>query len=64
MTEPIGQNQGVGERDMQIDKETGDPVTIPPDGEKKNRPKGVAPEDRLRIDPESRIPRPVQPDLA
>ena len=51
--------------DMQIDPETGRPVSIPPVGEKENRPEPVvAPEERLRIDPESRIPRPVQPDLA
>jgi hypothetical protein len=50
--------------DMQIVEETGLPVSITPDGEKKNRPERVDPEERLRIDPESRIPRPVQPDLA
>lgn len=58
--EPIDDNR----HDMQIDKETGLPVSIPPDGEKENRPEKVDPEERLRIDPESRIPRPVQPDLA
>jgi len=51
-------------RDMQIDEETGLPVSIPPDGEKEDRPEPVDPEERLKIDPESRIPRPVQPDLA
>jgi hypothetical protein len=50
--------------DMQIDPKTGRPVSIPPVGEKENRPERIAPEERLRIDPESRIPRPVQPDLA
>jgi hypothetical protein len=50
--------------DMQIDEATGRPVSIAPDGEKENRPETVDPKERLRIDPESRIPRPVQPDLA
>ena len=50
--------------DMQIDKETGLPVTIVPDGEKTRREPQADPDDRLKIDPESRIPRPVQPDLA
>jgi hypothetical protein len=50
--------------DMQIDEATGRPVSIAPDGEKENRPEKVNPEERLKIDPESRIPRPVQPDLA
>lgn len=50
--------------DMQVDEETGLPVSITPDGEKENRPESVEPDERLRIDPESRIPRPVQPDLA
>ena len=58
--EPVRDNA----HDMQIDEATGLPVSIPPDGEKENRPGRVDPEDRLRIDPESRIPRPVQPDLA
>lgn len=52
------------EYDMQVDPETGRPLSIPPDGEKENRPDEVAADERLRIDPESRIPRPVQPDLA
>lgn len=69
----IDRSQGVGRRnepvmknahDMQIDGETGLPVTIVPDGEKAETSDKVAPKDRLRIDPESRIPRPVQPDLA
>lgn len=50
--------------DMQIDAETGLPVPIVPDGEKENQPGRASQEERLRIDPESRIPRPVQPDLA
>jgi hypothetical protein len=51
--------------DMQIDEETGLPVTIAPDGESEPPNEGnVAPDDRLKIDPDSRIPRPVQPDLA
>ncbi|MBX9456604.1 MAG: hypothetical protein KL863_11605 [Rhizobium sp.] len=67
------QSQGAGRRDepvrgnphdMQIDENTGLPFSIVPDGEKPEPQDEVAPEDRLRIDPESRIPRPVQPDLA
>lgn len=50
--------------DPQVDEETGGPVAVVPDGEKANDPAEVPPEARLRIDPESRIPRPVQPDLA
>jgi hypothetical protein len=66
-------SHGVGKRDepgrgnahdMQIDKETGLPVTIAPDGEKENNPEEVQRDERLKIDPNSRIPRPVQPDLA
>ena len=57
---PVRENK----HDMQIDPETGQPVSIPPVGEKEDRPETVPPEERLRIDPESRIPRPVQPDLA
>jgi hypothetical protein len=66
-------SSGVGQRgepvrgsdhDMQIDKETGLPVAIVPDGEKQDAKPKVPEKDRLNIDPESRIPRPVQPDLA
>lgn len=73
MTESPDRSHGVGQRgepvrgnmhDMQIDKETGVPVSIPPDGAKQIRPEPVDAEERLRIDPRSRIPRPVQPDLA
>lgn len=47
------------------DEETGQPVAIVPDGEKENADGDRAtPDDSLKIDPESRIPRPVQPDLA
>jgi hypothetical protein len=49
--------------DHQVEKDTGLPVNIAPDGEK--QPEGDAkPEDALRIDPNSRIPKPVPPDLA
>lgn len=51
-------------RDVQIDEETGRPVAIEPDGEKDNTEPEVPESERLRIDPDSRIPRPVQPDLA
>jgi hypothetical protein len=54
--------------DVQRDTETGTPVGVAPNGaktegeieEKTNADPGKA----ARIDPESRIPRPVQPDLA
>lgn len=54
--------------DVQRDAETGAPVGIAPNGaktegeieEKTNADPGKA----ARIDPESRIPRPVPPDLA
>jgi hypothetical protein len=73
MADFIDKSQGVGRRgepvmknphDMQIDKKTGLPVAIVPDGEKLPSVDKVDPDERLRIDPESRIPRPVQPDLA
>jgi hypothetical protein len=52
------------DHDMQIDKDTGLPVAIVPDGEKQDTEPEVPEKDRLNIDPESRIPKPVQPDLA
>ena len=59
--EPVMRNP----HDMQIDEETGLPVAIAPDGEKEETGADkAAPDERLKIDPESRIPRPVQPDLA
>lgn len=58
--EPVRNGSG----DPQIDGETGRPVAIAPDGEKENKPEEIDGEERLRIDPNSRIPRPVQPDLA
>ena len=69
----IDRSQGSGPRgepapdtsdDPQVDEETGRPVAIVPDGEKENSPEEIDGEERLRIDPNSRIPRPVQPDLA
>ena len=42
----------------------GTTVAIEPDGEKDNTEPEVPESERLRIDPDSRIPRPVQPDLA
>lgn len=50
--------------DPQIDEGTGRPVAIAPDGEKEHKPDEIDGEERLKIDPNSRIPRPVQPDLA
>lgn len=51
--------------DMQIDEETGQPVSIAPDGEKDTPARDQSEtEKQLKIDPNSRIPRPVQPDLA
>ena len=58
--EPVRGN----DHDMQIDKETGLPVTVVPDGEKQDTSPEVPESDRLKIDPDSRIPKPVQPDLA
>lgn len=73
MTSSIDRSRGLGKQgeavvgdphDMQIDEATGLPVKIVPDGEKEDDRDHVDPNERLRIDPESRIPRPVQPDLA
>lgn len=73
MTERFEASQGAGKRgepvrrnlhDMQIDKETGLPVDIVPDGEKADTKPEVPEDERLRVDPDSCIPRPVQPDLA
>lgn len=73
MTQIPDRSHGTGRRDepvrgnphdMQIDKETGLPVSIEPDGEKQETGQPVSEDDRLKIDPESRVPRPVQPDLA
>jgi hypothetical protein len=73
MPERRDPSQGVGTRgeqvrgnphDMQIDKETGLPVSIVPDGEKADNESEVPEHERLKVDPDSRIPRPVQPDLA
>ena len=73
MAEKLDGSQGVGRRgepvtknphDMQIDQDTGLPVAIVPDGEKEPTREKLDSEEALRIDPESRIPRPVQPDLA
>jgi hypothetical protein len=58
--EPVRGN----DHNMQIDKETGLPVAIVPDGEKQDTMSETRKRDRLHIDPESRIPKPVQPDLA
>jgi hypothetical protein len=59
--EPVMRNP----HDMQIDKETGLPVAIAPDGEKESSAENkAARDDGLKIDPHSRMPRPIQPDLA
>ena len=50
--------------DPQVDEDTGRPVAIVPDGEKENKAEEIDGDERLKIDPNSRIPRPVQPDLA
>ena len=50
--------------DPQVDESTGRPVAIVPDGEKENKAEEIDGDERLKIDPNSRIPRPVQPDLA
>lgn len=73
MTTGIDRSRGAGHghqpgrknpHDMQVDEETGRPVAIVPDGEKPSTRGSVNPDEALRIDPESRVPRPVQPDLA
>lgn len=74
MSMKTDQSSGVGRgnqpvmrnpHDMQIDEETGLPVTITPDGEKVGKhDQDTAGKKGLKIDPDSRIPRPVQPDLA
>lgn len=73
MTQSTDRSHGAGRRDepvrgnlhdMRIDKDTGLPVSIPPGDATENRSGRFDPEGRLRIDPESRIPRPVPPDLA
>lgn len=61
-------NPAVDRDDVQRNTETGAPVGVAPNGAKTegeieedaNADRGEA----ARIDPESRIPRPVQPDLA
>lgn len=68
-TESRGANRGSqplrdNPQDMQVDEETGRPVATVPDGEKADQAPEVPAKDRLKIDPDSRIPRPVQPDLA
>lgn len=53
---------------IQRDRETGEPVGIAPVGEKSEGEikddRKVPKDEALKIDPESRIPRPPQPDLA
>jgi hypothetical protein len=54
--------------DLQRDADTGAPVGVAPNGAKTEgeieEKTNADPGDAARIDPESRIPRPVQPDLA
>jgi hypothetical protein len=54
--------------DVQRDAETGAPIAIPPNGAKTegeiDEKANADPDEAARIDPHSRIPRPVQPDLA
>lgn len=61
-------NPNANSDDEQLKPATGEPVGIAPDGAKTEgeiENKQVAHKDEaLRIDPNSRIPRPVQPDLA
>ena len=65
----VRQNRGnSNDNDAQLDSVTGEPVEIAPDGAKTEseiEDKKTADKDEaLRIDPNSRIPRPVEPDLA
>ena len=61
-------NRGVKDDDEQVDKRTGEPVEVAPAGAKTEgeieRKKNADKRDAARIDPNSRIPRPPQPDLA
>ncbi|MDB5525284.1 MAG: hypothetical protein JWM58_3047 [Rhizobium sp.] len=61
-------NPDANRDDQQLNSETGEPVGIAPDGAKTegeiDNKKTVNEDEALRIDPNSRIPRPVQPDLA
>jgi hypothetical protein len=61
---PNDKGSGDTSGDPQIDRDTGRPVAIAPDGERENDPEEIDGRERLKIDPNSRIPRPVQPDLA
>jgi len=54
--------------DVQRDAETGEPIGVAPAGAKTegeiDDKRNADPRKAARIDPESRIPRPPQPDLA
>jgi hypothetical protein len=61
-------NPDANENDEQLNEETGAPVKVAPvgaktEGEIEDR-KNADKRDAARIDPNSRIPRPPQPDLA
>lgn len=62
------QNPEADPDDVQRDPETGAQIGIAPNGAKTEgeieEKTNADPDDAARIDPESRIPRPVQPDLA
>jgi hypothetical protein len=61
-------NPGANDDDEQLDAQTGKPVGVAPLGAKTEseiaRDKNADKKDAAEIDPRSRIPRPVQPDLA
>ena len=61
-------NPDANDDDEQLDERTGQPVGVAPQGAKTegeiNREKNANTADAAEIDPNSRIPRPPQPDLA
>ena len=61
-------NPDANSDDEQLTPATGEPVGVAPDGAKTEGEiedkQTVDKDEALRIDPNSRIPRPVQPDLA
>jgi ribosomal protein L12E/L44/L45/RPP1/RPP2 len=62
------ENPDVNDIDEQLDEATGKPVSVAPNGAKTEeeieRDQNADGDDAALIDPDSRIPRPVQPDLA
>jgi hypothetical protein len=61
-------NPAANENDAQLNEKTGNPVGVAPNGAKTESEieakEDADKADAFRIDPDSRIPRPVLPDLA